>query len=317
MSNEKFGAAIDERGMFETPNGWTTIHALLKNDAAAVSALRARAEPHKGEMRGVEARGAFDEIMERTPEASGITYETDAVAGISGLWCRPAAAPLDEAVLYFHGGWYHWGSAKAYRHFVGQIAARAERAVFVPDYRLAPEHPFPSAIDDAHACLAGLRARGFARIALAGDSAGGGLALLAGAGVTGIIVFSPLTDLSLGGASWTTRAQNDPYFTRAQAESLVPTYLDDLSTSDPSASPLFGDLAGLPPIRIHTGDDEVLLDDSTRYAERAFVAGVDVKLDVWRGMPHVFPTGIASFEAARDALDRSAMFIRDRLGAVG
>jgi len=120
-------------------------------------------------------------------------------------------------------------------------------------------------------------------------------------------------DLTLGGSSWETRAAADPYFTRPQAAELIRTYLNGHNSSDPDASPLFGTLAGLPPIRIHVGDDEVLLEDSRRYVERAVAAGVDAKLDVWMGMPHGFLGGIGKLEAAAEALKAIGQFLSEQL----
>ena len=198
--------------------------------------------------------------------------------------------------MHIHGGWFNLGSAQAFRHLAGHIAFSAAVAVFVPDYRLASEHPFPAA-EDVNACYFGLIERGFSKIAITGDSAGGTLALellvnLAmskrpGAGaLVGGVVLSPVTDLTLSGESWSTRAVADPFFTQPQAAELVRSYLNAHSPDDPFASPFNADLKELPPIRVHVGNDEVLLDDSVRLVERAVVAGVDARLDVWQGMVH-------------------------------
>lgn len=190
----------------------------------------------------------------------------------------------------------------------------------MPDYRLAPEHPFPAASEDAAACHAALAADGTRRIVLTGDSAGGNLALVllsraAGSAnpPAGAAVLSPVTDLAMTGPSWETRAAADPYFTRSQAEALVAAYLGQGAASDPAASPLYGALAGLPPIRVHVGGDEVLLDDARAYVGRAVAAGVDATLDVWEGMPHGFLGGIGRFEAASRALDGIGAFLSARL----
>jgi epsilon-lactone hydrolase len=129
----------------------------------------------------------------------------------------------------------------------------------------------------------------------------------------GTVAISPVTDLALTGESYETRAEADPYFTKSQAAGLVASYLGKTDPKNPLASPLYGDLSGLPPIRVHVGDDEVLLDDSRRYVERAVAAGVDAELDVWMGMPHGFVTGIGQFEAAQRSLDAIGGFLRERL----
>jgi acetyl esterase/lipase len=223
-----------------------------------------------------------------------------------------------------HGGWFNFGTASAYRNLVGHIASSAGARAFIPDYRLAPEHPFPAAVTDVEACYRGLVDKGINRIAVVGDSAGGNLALvllsIAGAHAhkgdvapVGAVAISPVTDLALTGESYETRAEADPYFTRSQVAGLVAAYLGHADPKNPLASPLYGDLSGLPPIRVHVGDDELLLDDSRRYVERAVAAGVDAELDVWMGMPHGFVTGTREFDAARRALDAVGAFLAQRL----
>ena len=166
--------------------------------------------------------------------------------------------------------------------------------------------------------------RGIKKIALTGDSAGGNLALVllsiatAQAGSAGIVpvgavVLSPVTNLALTGESFETRAEADPYFVRSQAAGLARSYLGESDPKNPLASPLYGDLAGLPPVRFHVGDNEVLLDDSRRYVERAVAAGVDAKLDVWTGMPHGFVNSVGNLNAANQALRAIGAFLNDRL----
>jgi monoterpene epsilon-lactone hydrolase len=250
-----------------------------------------------------------------------VTFESGTVGNVPGIWVHPASSRPDEAILHLHGGWFSAGSAKAYRHLVGHIAARAGAKAFVPDYRLAPEHPFPAAVDDVLATYRGMDDSGVRRIAITGDSAGGNLALVlascvatkavrAKAVLVGTAVMSPVTDLSLSGATYETRADADAYFTKQQVAELVQSYLGTADANDPLASPLRGPLSGLPPVRIHVGDDEVLLDDSRRYAERAVAAGVDARLDVWTGMPHGFPAIIGT-KASAQALDAIGLFLTD------
>jgi acetyl esterase/lipase len=266
--------------------------------------------------------------MGHVAAAEGVTYETDTVGGIPGWWCRPSDSRPADAILYLHGGWFVWGSARAYRNLVGNIASRAGAAAFVPDYSLAPERPFPAGLLDAQACYRGLIGRGFRQIAIAGDSAGGGLALALlslatsqagpeGVVPAGAVALSPVTDLTLAGPSWKTRATEDLFFTPAQCTALIRSYLGDHDAADPLASPLYGDLAGLPPIRIHVGEDEMLLDDSRRYVERAVAAGVDAKVDVWQGMVHVFPSSIGRLGAAAEALDAVGAFLCESLAVAG
>ena len=301
-------------------------HPLDPEDAAITAAMRAMVSSTKGVTRGIEARGQFDALMESVVPRDDVTFKADTLGGIPGIWVHPANWRSDEAILHLHGGWFNFGSAKAYRHLVGHIAARAGARAFIPDYRLAPEHPFPAATDDVLACYRGLAASGSHRIALTGDSAGGSLALVLAARVTGetvsadatlvgIAVLSPVTDLTLSGATYITRADADPFFTRPQVSELVHSYLGSADANHPLASPLHGQLAGMPPVRIHVGDDEVLLDDSLRYAERAVTAGVDARVDVWMGMPHGFPASIGKLKAAAPALDALGAFLSERLKA--
>jgi acetyl esterase/lipase len=309
-----------------TSPDFAVTHPLDPEDAVFTSALRAMVKPSKGVSQGVEGRGQYDALLESVLPRDDVTFEAGALGGIPGVWVHPANERPDEMILHLHGGWFNLGSANAYRHLVGHIAARAGARAFIPDYRLAPEHPFPAATDDVLACYRGLAASGVRRIALTGDSAGGDLALVLASRVTGqaastnaalvgIALLSPVTDLTLSGASYDTRADADSFFTRPQVAELVHSYLGSADPKQPLASPLHGQLAGLPPVRIHVGDDEVLLDDALRYTERAAAAGVDARVDVWMGMPHGFPASIGRLKAAAEALDAIGAFLADRLQA--
>jgi len=301
-------------------------HALNAKDDEVVAALRAQTAAVKGSLDGPHARGLFDEVMGHTPAAADVIYEAGEIGGVQGFWCRPHEVRPGVVLLHLHGGAYVLGSASAYRHFVGQLAARANAAAFIPDYRLAPEHPFPAAIDDATAVYRGLVAQGARRIVIVGDSAGGGLALVlvsvvqaeaaAGRGLapSAAVVMSPWVDLALTGPSLVDRAEDDPLITRAMLATAAASYLGTHDPRDPLASPLYGRLAGLPPIQLHVGTREVLLDDALRYAERARAEGVDAVAHVWAGMPHVFPASIGSLDAAERALAIIAGFIADQLG---
>jgi len=302
------------------------IHALDPEDASTISRIGTAARTYKGVRWRIEARKQYDALMEGVSPRGDVTFESDTVGGVPGLWVHPASSRPDEALLHLHGGWFNAGNARAYRHLVGHIAARAGTRAFVPDYRLAPEHPFPAAVDDVLATYRGMDDSGIRRIAITGDSAGGNLALVlascvaakavpAKAILVGAAALSPVTDLTLSGATYETRADADPYFTRQQVAELVHAYLGSADANDPLASPLQGRFSGLPPIRIHVGDDEVLLDDSRRYVERAIAAGVDARLDVWTGMPHGFPASIGTIKASAQALDAIGLFLTERLQA--
>ena len=227
---------------------WLVTHLLSRNDAAAAAALRSSVAGMKGTFVGTDFRGSYDGLMENVPAPEGVTFETATIGGISGWWAKPAQARKGGAILHVHGGWFNWGSAKAYRNFVGHIASSAGTAAFVPDYRLAPEHPFPAAVTDVEACYRGLVGGGIAKVALTGDSAGGNLALVllaitsarrAEGGVVpvGAVAFSPVTDLALTSDSYATRAEAEPYFTKPQAAELVRSYLADGDPKNAMASP--------------------------------------------------------------------------------
>ncbi len=304
-------------------DSWLVQHPCSVEDQAAMAAMRAVVEPNKGKLQGVAARAPYDAIMERVAAPAGITYEADRVGGVPGWWCLPQSARPGQVVMHLHGGWFHWGSAYAFRHLAGHIAAAAGVVVFVPEYRLSPEHPFPAAQEDVRFCFVGLTERGFSKIAVTGDSAGGNLAIellvdLAARNVSGSevlvggVALSPVTDLALSGKSWSTRAAADPYFTSIQIVELVQSYLGRHDPLDPFASPLYADLHRLAPLRIHVGDDEVLLDDSIRLVERAVAAGVDARLDVWQGMVHGYLGSIGRLAASAKTLQIIAKFLTDR-----
>jgi acetyl esterase/lipase len=300
----------------------TDRHPLAPEDQPVVVAMRQATEPHKGEPWGPEARPMFDEVMAATPAAADVRFEAGRVGGVDGWWCHPAGAASGACLLYLHGGGYNFGSAEAFRNLASQLAVRARADTFIPDYRLAPEHPFPAALDDAETVYRGLVAEGAERVVIAGDSAGGGLTLAlltvlaAEKGAVlplGAAVMSPWTDLTLSGTSMRSRAEADPIFTSGVMAALARAYSD--KPADPRVSPLFADVAGLPPIHIEVGDDELLLDDSVRFAERAQAAGVEVSLSIWMGMPHVFQSSFGRLAAAGKSLDAMGAFLAGRLTA--
>jgi epsilon-lactone hydrolase len=297
-------------------------HPLSDKDREAVAAMRKEVAPFKGKMGDPSARPPFDEVMEHTPDARGVTCETRAVGGVPGISCTPESTRPGAAILYLHGGAYVLGSANAYRHLAGQIAARAKADVFIAEYRLAPEHRFPAALDDARAAYRGLVEGGARRIAIVGDSAGGGLALALlsivqseAVAPVAAVVMSPWTDLALTGGSLEGRADDDPLLTKAMLSKTASSYLDGHDPRDPLASPLYGALAGRPPIQMHVGTSEILLDDTRRYAEKARAAGAEAVAHVWEGMTHVFPSSVGTLEAAEKALSLMATFLDGRLGA--
>ena len=312
--------SVDASTVREAKTTNVVLHPLAPEDAAAMAALRKMVEPNKGKLQGKAARGPYDEIMMRVAEPHEVSFEEGVVGGITGWWCRPQGSEAVGTILHLHGGWYNFGSANGFRNLVGQIASAVGANAFIPDYRLAPESRFPAAVEDVQACYTGMKGQGFSHIAITGDSAGGGLALVLSAllseqhddSFVGTAVMSPTTDLALTGQSWSTRAEADPYFVKEQVVQLVEAYLGSHDRFDPLASPLYGRLVGLKPVRIHVGDDEVLLDDSKGYFDKASAAGVDITLDVWEGMAHGFLSGVGRLKAANEALTSLGSFLRDR-----
>jgi epsilon-lactone hydrolase len=271
-----------------------------------------------------DPRTTFDQFVAGTPLAEGVELEEATADGVFGWWVLPRghAQPVKSAVLYLHGGAYVLGSAAAYRGFASQIAVRADVSVFVLDYPLAPEHPFPAAHDAALAAVRWLTRSGVKQLAVAGDSAGGGLSLstlasrvraMEAPALTAGVVFSPWTDLSLSGGSVTDPTVRDVLLARDCLADSAAKYLGDTAARDPVASPLFGIPAGMPPIYIQVGGDELLLDDATRYATCAREQGVAVRLEVWDGLHHVFQLNVAELQSSRIALERVSDFLNGYL----
>src|SRR5450432_970888 len=265
-----------------------------------------------------DPRAVYDTFISATPLAEGVSSEQVETASVRGWWVRPSGAEHDGVILYLHGGGFVAGSAKAYRGVASQLASRTRRPVFVLDYPLAPEATVPAAPDAVMAAYQWLLTNGSERIAIAGDSAGGGLALVTlarlahtsqpSAAIAGV-AFSPWVDLAFTGASMKDAHIEDPLLTYEFLQAGARMYLGKADSRDPLASPLFGDLSGLPPLLIQVGSDERLLDDARQYAERATGAGSRVRLEVWQGMHHVFQVNVADLQTSGIALDRAAAFL--------
>lgn len=238
---------------------------------------------------------------------------------VPGEWLEPPAARAGAALLYLHGGGYTIGSPRSHRHLAAAIGRAAGASVLLPDYRLAPEHPFPAAVEDAVSAYRALLDRGHApaRTVIAGDSAGGGLTVatllalrdrklpLPAAGVC----ISPWVDLTCSGASYGEKASSDPIVTREGVSEMARAYLGAADARAPLASPLFADLAGLPPLLIHVGSEEVLRDDAVALADRAKAAGVDATLEIWPDMVHVWHWFLPMLDEAGAAVDGIGRFI--------
>jgi monoterpene epsilon-lactone hydrolase len=259
------------------------------------------------------------------PPAGTIVEPVDA-NGVPAEWVAASGVTGRRVLLYLHGGGYQIGSPATLRRMVTLLSAPLAARVLSVDYRLAPEHPFPAAVDDAVAAYRWLLAGGTdpATVALAGDSSGGGLALatlvaLRDAGEpmpAAAFAISPWTDLALTGESLRTRAAAEVMLQPDGIPETAALYLAGADPRHPYASPLYADLRGLPPLLIHVGDAEVVLDDSTRFAARAREAGVDVTLEVWDEMPHVWHAFAGLLPEADQAIARAGDWLRARLPAM-
>jgi acetyl esterase/lipase len=253
-----------------------------------------------------------------------VAYERVCAGGVDGEWISPANVPEDNAILYFHGGGFRLGSVTSHRDLMAQIALASGCRVLAINYRLAPEHRFPAALDDALAAYGwmldcGLKSE---NVAFAGDSAGGNLVLAAMLALrerglplpVSAVLMSPWTDLAATGSSYVSRAEADPIHQRSMILALAKNYLGGQGDPyDPLVSPLYADLAGLPPLLIQVGDSETVLDDSVMFADLARAAGVDVSLEVWDGMIHVFQMFGAELPEARQAIASIAGFLNRHL----
>ena len=264
-----------------------------------------------------DVRAALNGTM---PPPKNVQVHADIIGGVPGEWVRSEASPANApTLLYLHGGGYFACSPRTHRP-ISAFFAHAGFAVFVPDYRLAPEHPFPAALDDALAAWQALRDSGRAakHMAVAGDSAGGGLSLalllklrdLGQALPAAAALFSPWTDLAATGASVQENADHDAMFWAAGIPAGAAHYIGTDDARNPLISPVYGDMHGLPPLLIHCGQREILRDDGTRVAAKAQAAGVTVSLRVWDVVPHVWQIAHRLVPEGRESLAEAAAFMR-------
>lgn len=266
-----------------------------------------------------EQRRIWEEGAMNAPLPDSISIETIAEEGISAEWVRHSQAASRKVILYLHGGGNSQGSSITHRKLVGHIVHYSKVNALTLNYSLAPENPFPAGLMDAkHACR-WLSEKGYRPedIILGGDSSGGGLVLslllllknenypLPQAG----FLLSPMLDYTLSGDSISSCAEKDPMIIIEDLRQTVAYYCADAETSNPLVSPLFGDLTGLPPLLIQTGSEELLLDDATRLAKLATKAGVNVQIEVWNGLWHVFQSSVGKVPEANRAICRIASFI--------
>jgi epsilon-lactone hydrolase len=271
-----------------------------------------------------ERRQRIEEVGSVWPVAEDIEFERVDIDGVPGEWSIAPDSDASHVLLYFHGGGYCSGSILSHRRLVTEAGRAAKVRTLAIEYRLAPEHPFPAAFDDAFSAWRFLRTSGIAagHIAVGGDSAGGGLTLAlinrlrdAGEQVPGCAwLISPWTDLTLSGSTLVTKDAVDPIIHKAYLAELADAYLPpDMDKRDPRVSPLFANLGGLPPTLIQVGACETLLEDSTRVARAAGAANIAVTLQVWPDMIHAFPMWNAHLEPGRRALAEAGEFVRRQL----
>jgi len=269
-------------------------------------------------------RTGYDQAGEAFGVPEGVTVEKTQMAGVPGEWLKPDGAGGKGALLYLHGGGYALGSSRSHRHMCAAIAQALGSPVLLIDYRRAPEHPFPAAVDDAVAVYRALLDAGYeaSGLAIAGDSAGGGLtvATLVAARDAGLampaaaVCISPWANLENIGASYSEKADIDPMVRYDDIERWTGAYLGEMDRKAPLASPVHADLKGLPPVLVQVGEAEVLLSDSELLTQRLKAAGVPVTLKVWPDMIHVWHWFGPVLSEGREATGEMADFVSEQLG---
>ena len=285
---------------------------------ALVTLFRSRPQVEDGDVKG--ARERFEKLGDFLGGAPDAAVEKVDAGGVPAAWV--AAPGIDESrvILYLHGGGYVIGSIKTHLRLAYDLSAAASARVLLIDYRLAPEHPFPAAVNDAAAAWRWLKSKGCdpRRMAITGDSAGGGLTIAPAVNLRDqrlglpacLVAISPWVDLEGLGQSMQSRAAQDPMVQKAGLTWLAGLYLNGTDPKTPLAAPLYADLAGLPPILIQVGTAETLLDDATRVAEKLHAAQGEVTLSVWPNMLHVWPLFAPKLSEGRDGCREAGNFIR-------
>lgn len=293
-------------------------------DQSEINAIRALLSSKARPAGWTERRQRLDEIGTVWPVAGDVSLEATDLDGVPGEWSIVGGSDASRVLLFFHGGGYCSGSIASHRRMVSEAGRAAGIRTLAVGYRLAPEHPFPAAFDDASTAWRYLRKQGFAaqQIAIGGDSAGGGLtvALLTRLrdmkeelpGCAWLV--SPWTDLTMSGATLVTKDADDPLIHKPYLEELAAAYVPaGMNRKDPRLSPLYADLTGLPPLMIQVGSAETLIDDAVRLAAAAGTAEVSVTLEIWPQMIHAWPLWNAGLDAGRRALRNAGGFIRSKL----
>lgn len=264
-----------------------------------------------------EQRAVMEASADMFPVEADVSVNEVYASSVPADWITIDGSETDRVILYFHGGGYTMGSRNTHRGLAGRLARAARARVLLPDYRLAPEHPFPAAVEDATTCWRWLVSEGHApnRMVIAGDSSGGGLTLATLLALKAAsdplpacaVGLSPWTDLVGKGSTAQLGAVDDPMLTPEGVRSSGRQYADD-NLHNPLASPLYGDLRNLPPLLLQVGTREILLSDSTRFAEKAQAAGVKVTLEIEEGLIHVWHM-FPDIPEAQSAIERIGAFL--------
>ena len=292
-----------------------------------IEAIRARLAAHPRPANLAERRKRLDALGMQYALPADVRVEPLTANGIPAEWTATPGANPARVILFLHGGGYISGSLDSHRHMIAQTGREAQVRTLALSYRLAPEHPFPAALQDALAGYRYLRAQGVAPegIVMAGESAGGGLAVAALVSLRDageplpacVWCSSPWVDLEQSGASMSEKAAVDPLIQKAYLDELAAAYLNGADPRTPLASPLYADLHDLPPMLIQVGSAETLLDDAVRLARAAGAAGVRVNLEVWPDMIHAWALFYQQLAAGRRALRSVGAFVQSNLGKRG
>lgn len=275
-----------------------------------------------GEVDFRKIRRVFSRLGRWRTTASGVRVEADKINGLYAEWLTPKDRMDGKLLLYLHGGGYVVGGCDMHRHMVSHISKAGRIRTLLPEYRLAPEHKFPAAIDDVVAIFKSLLDMGINAedIIFAGDSAGGGLAVAtmlalrdaSDALPAAAVLLSPYLDVTGSGDSMRTRAAKDPWFRASDLPVVADLYCEPHQRRFPLVSPVFANIDGLPPMFIQVGDDEILLSDSERMANECIAAGIDVELEVWPEMWHVFQMFVGKMPESRKAIIKLGEYIQSR-----
>jgi monoterpene epsilon-lactone hydrolase len=287
--------------------------------------LRERREQTSPDISFTESRAMFEQMVALFPPPEGVSSTPVDAGGIAGEWITAPGAGEEQTIYWLHGGGYCIGSINTHRALLAGISAASGARALAIDYRLAPEHPFPAAVEDAVGGYLWLLSSGVdpSQIIIGGDSAGGGLTMATLVALkedgkplpAAAVCISPWTDMTISGESLVSKAEADPMITAEGITRVRDAYVGVSDPRAPLASPIYADLSGLPPLLIQVGENEVLLDDSTRLAERAEAAGVDVTLEVWPDMIHVWHFFAGMLPEGQQAIDRIGAWAREQLGA--